>query len=44
LPQDGRFSKTIGNNEYDFRVSTLPTISGESILVSFQKMSRNESL
>jgi general secretion pathway protein E len=33
LPQDGRFSKTIGNNEYDFRVSTLPTISGESIVL-----------
>jgi general secretion pathway protein E len=33
LPQDGRFSQTIDNNEYDFRVSTLPTISGESIVL-----------
>ena len=33
LPQDGRFSKTINNNEYDFRVSTLPIINGESIVI-----------
>jgi len=33
LPQDGRFSRKIGNDFYDFRVSTLPTISGESIVL-----------
>jgi general secretion pathway protein E len=32
-PQDGRFSTTIGSKEYDFRVSTLPIIYGESIVM-----------
>ncbi len=32
LPQNGRFSKNF-ENEYDFRVSTMPTINGESIVL-----------
>jgi general secretion pathway protein E len=32
-PQDGRFSATINQKEFDFRVSTLPTINGESIVM-----------
>ena len=32
-PQDGRFSATINKKEFDFRVSTLPTIQGESIVM-----------
>jgi general secretion pathway protein E len=32
-PQDGRFSTTVSNKPYDFRVSTLPTIYGESIVL-----------
>jgi len=32
-PQDGRFSTTVNKREYDFRVSTLPTIYGESIVL-----------
>jgi len=32
-PQDGRFSATITKKEFDFRVSTLPTIFGESIVL-----------
>jgi len=32
-PQDGRFSHTVNSKEYDFRVSTLPTIYGESIVL-----------
>jgi len=32
-PQDGRFSATILKKPYDFRVSTLPTIDGESIVM-----------
>ena len=32
-PQDGRFTATILNKEYDFRVSTLPTLIGESIVM-----------
>ncbi len=33
LPQNGRFSKNILDLDYDFRVSILPTISGESIVI-----------
>lgn len=33
LPQDGRFNKIIKNKSYDFRVSTMPTINGESIVI-----------
>jgi len=32
-PQDGRFSHVVNSKEYDFRVSTLPTIYGESIVL-----------
>ncbi len=32
-PQDGRFSATVNQIEYDFRVSTLPIIQGESIVL-----------
>ncbi|BCD60275.1 MULTISPECIES: GspE/PulE family protein [unclassified Nitratiruptor] len=32
-PQDGRFSAQILGKEYDFRVSTLPIITGESIVM-----------
>ena len=32
-PQDGRFSATISKKEFDFRVSALPTIHGESIVL-----------
>ncbi len=33
LPQDGRFSATIDNRSYDFRVSTMPTTFGEKIAI-----------
>ncbi|MEA1891474.1 MAG: ATPase, T2SS/T4P/T4SS family [Campylobacterota bacterium] len=32
-PQDGRFSTAVGNREYDFRISTLPILYGESIVM-----------
>ncbi len=32
-PQDGRFSTTVSQKDFDFRVSTLPTIHGESIVL-----------
>ena len=32
-PQDGRFSATVSKKDFDFRVSTLPTIFGESIVL-----------
>ncbi len=33
LPQDGRFSYRMEQNEVDFRVSTLPTIFGEKVVL-----------
>ena len=32
-PQDGRFSANVGDREYDFRISTLPILYGESIVM-----------
>jgi len=32
-PQDGRFSHNVAGKEFDFRVSTLPTLFGESIVL-----------
>ncbi len=32
-PQDGRFSEVIIGKEYDFRISTLPIVFGESIVM-----------
>lgn len=32
-PQDGRFSTLVGDAEFDFRISTLPTLYGESIVM-----------
>ena len=32
-PQDGRFSTLVGAAEYDFRISTLPILYGESIVM-----------
>lgn len=33
LPQDGRFSYNIGKAEYDLRISTVPTIYGEKVVL-----------
>jgi type II secretory ATPase GspE/PulE/Tfp pilus assembly ATPase PilB-like protein len=33
LPQDGRFRATIGGHVFDFRVSSLPSIHGEKIVM-----------
>src|SRR4028118_1090413 len=33
LPQDGRFRATVGGHVFDFRVSTLPSIHGEKIVM-----------
>ena len=32
-PQDGRINMTVGGKEYDFRVSTLPTVFGEKFVI-----------
>ncbi|MBR2324692.1 MAG: type II/IV secretion system protein [Clostridia bacterium] len=33
VPQDGRINMVIGGKEYDFRVSTLPTVFGEKFVI-----------
>ncbi len=33
IPQDGRFKKILDNREIDFRVSVLPTVFGESVVI-----------
>jgi len=33
VPQDGRFSHKIAGETFDFRVSTLPVVDGESIVI-----------
>ncbi len=33
IPQDGRFHSTINNKEVDFRVSILPTVNGEKVVM-----------
>jgi type IV pilus assembly protein PilB len=33
LPQDGRFKVKITDREYDFRVSTMPTVFGECVVM-----------
>jgi general secretion pathway protein E len=33
LPQDGRMSASVRGTEIDFRVSTLPTVHGESVVI-----------
>ncbi|MEW5702605.1 MAG: ATPase, T2SS/T4P/T4SS family [Candidatus Zixiibacteriota bacterium] len=33
IPQDGRFAMTVGNQTVDLRVSTIPTVHGEKVVV-----------
>jgi len=37
IPQDGRFSFKVGEEEVDLRVSTLPTVHGEKIVMRLLK-------
>jgi len=37
LPQDGRFSYKVADEEVDLRVSTLPTINGEKVVMRLLK-------
>lgn len=39
LPQDGRFTFPVGKERVDLRVSTLPTVTGEKIVVRILDMS-----
>ncbi|MBI5620318.1 type II/IV secretion system protein [Candidatus Gottesmanbacteria bacterium] len=39
VPQDGRFNFKMGENEVDLRVSTLPTVHGEKVVMRLLKKS-----
>ncbi|QOR35671.1 Flp pilus assembly complex ATPase component TadA [Clostridium sp. 'deep sea'] len=41
LPQDGAFRQFIGGREIDFRVSTIPTIRGEKIVIRIHDNTQN---
>lgn len=43
IPQDGKIKLEINNVEYDFRVSTLPTIHGEKIVIRIYNISYSTS-
>ena len=43
IPQDGKISLTIEGNTYDFRVSTIPTIHGEKIVIRIYSRSFSSS-
>ena len=40
-PQDGRFTKIVNGHVFDFRVSTLPTLFGESIVMRILDKSKS---
>ncbi len=42
LPQDGKFFNKYGNEQYDFRVSTMPTIYSEKVVMRILKVSSSE--
>lgn len=37
IPQDGRFNFKLGKDEVDLRISTLPTVNGEKIVIRLLK-------
>ena len=41
IPQDGRFTALIDNKEIDFRVSTLPTATGEKVAIRVLDPAKN---
>lgn len=43
IPQDGKISLEIEKNNYDFRVSTIPTIHGEKIVIRIYSRSFTSS-
>src|SRR6185436_2862866 len=39
MPQDGRFNFKVGENEVDLRVSTIPTVKGEKVVMRLLRKS-----
>lgn len=45
VPQDGKIKLTVNQKEYDFRISTIPTINGEKIVIRIYNIdSSNQSI
>lgn len=44
LPQDGRFRSNVDGKEVDFRVSTLPTVNGEKVVMRILETSGGISI
>jgi type IV pilus assembly protein PilB len=43
IPQDGRIQTTINNRNIDLRISTLPTVRGEKIVMRILDLSSNQN-
>lgn len=43
VPQDGKINMQIGDMKYDFRVSTIPTIHGEKLVIRIYNISLSTS-
>ena len=41
LPQDGRFRMTVSSREVDYRVSTMPLMNGEKVVMRILDTSKN---
>ncbi|WP_035358578.1 GspE/PulE family protein [Acholeplasma equifetale] len=41
IPQDGKLQLTINEKDFDFRISTIPTIHGEKIVIRVYNMEMN---
>ncbi len=39
LPQDGKFYMNVSGEQYDFRVSTMPSVYGEKVVMRILKVS-----
>jgi len=44
LPQDGRFKIRLSNNEVDIRVSVIPMLHGEAVVLRLLRQNNNQSL
>ncbi len=44
VPQDGKIKLTINQLDYDFRISTLPTIYGEKIVIRIYSMEKSTQI
>ncbi|WP_084758784.1 GspE/PulE family protein [Thermosipho affectus] len=41
IPQDGKFFMNLNSEQYDFRVSTMPSVNGEKVVMRILKVSQS---